>query len=176
MRTPLADLHAYGRFLCKTGLALPACAGPLVTCATGHLDEGCVCFVRALAQAHGSSCGELDEAEVDALREDAWLTASKLVPLSYSFFMQSSSFAAAARARACLALVGGGGEGQGRALLDLGGTGGGSAWPAAALQAGFRSDNSQTLNPNKISPTRFQPNMCCRTFASVTNVLVICTA
>lgn len=147
-----------------------------MTCATGHLDEGCVCFVRALAQAHGSSCGELDEAEVDALREDAWLTASKLVPLSYSFFMQSSSFAAAARARACLALVGGGGEGQGRALLDLGGAGGGSAWPAAALQSGFRSDNAKTLNPNKTSPTQFQPNMCYRTIASVTHVLVICTA
>ncbi len=66
-----------------------------------------MCFVRALAQAHGSSGGELDEAEVDALREDAWLTASKIVPLHYTFFVQSSEFkfAAAARATACLALV-----------------------------------------------------------------------
>ena len=92
--------------------APPSCASRHVTSSAGHLDEGCVCFVRALAQAHGSSGGELDEAEVDALREDAWLTASKIVPLSYSFFVQSSAFAAAARARACLALVGAGGRGQ----------------------------------------------------------------
>ena len=71
-----------------------------MTSCSGRLDEGCVCFVRALAQASGPSSGELDEAEVDAIREDAWLTASKLLPLSYSFFVQSSAFAAAGRAGA----------------------------------------------------------------------------
>jgi hypothetical protein len=100
---------------------------------SGRLDEGCVCFVRALAQASGPSSGELDEAEVDAIREDAWLTASKLLPLSYSFFVQSSAFAAAGRARACLAVAGGG-----KSLLDLGGAGGGCVWTAAACELNFR--------------------------------------
>ncbi len=116
-----------------------------MTSCSGRLDEGCVCFVRALAQASGPSSGELDEAEVDAIREDAWLTASKLLPLSYSFFVQSTAFAAAGRARACLALnpkpdlaLAAAGGVHGKSLLDLGGAGGGCVWTAAACELNFR--------------------------------------
>ncbi len=151
-RTPLADLHAYGRFLCKTGLTLLTSIVPHLTSrvtAAGHLDEGCVCFVRALAQALGSSSGELDEAEVDAIREDAWLTASKIVPLSYSFFVQSSAFAQAERARLCLARSAEAEKEQNRSFLDWGGGGGGSVWSAVACECGFRSDTTPKSEPNQ---------------------------
>jgi hypothetical protein len=102
--------------------------------------------VRALAQAHGPSSGELDDAELDAIREDAWLTASKIIPLSYSFFVQSTAFAAAERARESLALVGHRSKEQSRAFLDLGGAGGGCVWARAACDCNFRSDKSPNLS------------------------------
>ena len=83
--------------------------------------------------------------QTEAIREDAWLTASKIVPLSYSFYVQSSAFAAHKLAMTCLAAVGMSGAQQGelgfeqiKSLLDLGGARGGCVWAAAACEHDFR--------------------------------------
>jgi hypothetical protein len=116
--------------------------------------------VRALAQAHGDCSGELEDAELDAIREDAWLTASKILPLSYSFFVQSSAFAAAERARDCLALVGLGRNEQSRTFLDLGGAGGGCVWAKAACDCNFRSDQTPISRPPTSSNKRICSRVC----------------
>jgi hypothetical protein len=92
-----------------------------------------VCFVRALAQSMDPG-SPLSPAEICAIKEDAWLTATKLAPLSYSFYVQGDAYSAADVARLCLAV-----GGEGKQLLDLGGAAAGGAWAAVACQHNFRS-------------------------------------